>query len=282
MAEEPGPSQTHLPASLMQKPLTRPATVALGCPEPTRLKGLTQLMESENIRLIPCGSPQELVEVLRSRQAGAAVRGLLPAQEVKGELERAYGVQENRDPGSKDGEGGLKLHRAVLVEIDQALRLVGPVGIDEGETLKERAELALGGVRLLADLGAGAMPRGWRPAIGVLSLGRVEDVGRSQDIDASLEAGEALTARLGELGHTVTHYDIRIEAAARDCDMLVTPDGTHGNLIFRTLHYLGGIPAWGAPALGLWPRVTFVDSSRARASFAAPVRLAARLWDIGR
>ncbi len=280
---EPGrEALAHLPADLLEEPLERSTTVAIGCPEPERLGNLTRLMEAVNIRLVPCGSAGELVEALRERKAGAAIRGHLPAREVKAELEEAFGRKDGLTPDECGPRGVVTLHRAVLVEVKGALRLVGPVGIDEGNTVEGRLELAERGSRLLARMGAGHMPNGWRPAIGVLSLGRTEDGHRGPAIAASLEAGKALTARLRENGHNATHFDIRIEEAAAHCDLLVTPDGTHGNLIFRTLHYLGDIPAWGAPVLGLWPEVVFVDSSRARASFAAPVKLAARLSVIER
>ena len=273
----------HLPANLLLQPLKEPITVALGCPDPTELEDLSRMVEANNIRLVPCGSAGELVETLRTQKARAAVRGLLSAREVTVELERVFGDQKGSSyvgQRSNGGQASLQLHRAVLMEVHHALRLVGPVGIDEGQTVEQRAELAGKGARLLASLGDGLMPADWLPSIGVLSLSRADDHDRNQAIATSLKAGESLTAELVEQGHHAVHYDIRIEKAAAHCDLLVTPDGTHGNLIFRTLHYLGKLPAWGAPALGLWPDVVFVDSSRARESFENPVRTAARLAEL--
>jgi len=57
--------------------------------------------------------------------------------------------------------------------------------------------------------------------------------------------------------------------------VLIAPDGVSGNLIFRTLHFLGGWDALGAPVLNIG-RV-YVDTSRAKASYADSIELAASL-----
>ncbi len=334
---------THLPADLLERDLRHRARVAIGCKDKANLERLGQALAARfgdtGIELLGATDGEELVEMMASDSVDAAVRGVLPAHDVKEALAARFGAPS----------GKLELHRAVLVEVNRALRLVGPVGIDEGNTLEERLSLARKGAGLLESLGrlvatspgpSSALPaladpptlpaqhglpdppahpvppnqpvlsitpkepalpvsstqpalpaskvnsqmveetEGWKPNIGVLSLGRMEDRGRSTAIAASLKAGEELTTSLLDEGYRAHHFDIRIERAAAECDLLLTPDGTHGNLIFRTLHYLGGVPAWGAPALGLWPEVVFIDSSRARASFTAPVRLAARISQV--
>ena len=81
-------------------------------------------------------------------------------------------------------------------------------------------------------------------------------------------------ARLArDAGVRAEHRGILIEACRGD-DLIVAPDGISGNLIFRTLMLLSGARGYGAPVI-MDP--VFVDSSRARRSFAGPVTLASAL-----
>lgn len=261
-----------LSPTILEYEPSEPITVALGKSKipsgPTSGPGL--LHNQEQISIQECMTPLELVEALKEGRAQAAVRGDLPAGEVKSELARAFGFEPTQS-----------LDRAVLVELAGGLRLVGPVGIDEGQSLEDRQRLAEKAVDLMIHLGRHdpKRPKGWQPKVAVLSLGRPEDHHRSDQVRHSLKQGEALVSTLTSQNIKAKHYGIEIERAAREAEVLITPDGTHGNLIFRTLHFLGGVKAWGAPALALWPEVVFVDSSRARADFEGPVRLAAMLVD---
>jgi len=56
---------------------------------------------------------------------------------------------------------------------------------------------------------------------------------------------------------------------------VVAPDGVSGNLIFRTLHFLGGCRAYGAPVVNL-DRI-FVDTSRAKSDYSDSILFAAVL-----
>jgi predicted methyltransferase MtxX (methanogen marker protein 4) len=68
---------------------------------------------------------------------------------------------------------------------------------------------------------------------------------------------------------------VQLEDVLSDCDVVVMQDGAAGNLAFRALHLVAGMPSFGAPVLGL--PFDLVDTSRARTSFEDPVRLAAFL-----
>jgi len=57
--------------------------------------------------------------------------------------------------------------------------------------------------------------------------------------------------------------------------MIIGPDGISGNLIFRTLHFLGEGRALGAVVLNI-DRV-FVDTSRAKGSYVDSIALASAL-----
>jgi predicted methyltransferase MtxX (methanogen marker protein 4) len=115
--------------------------------------------------------------------------------------------------------------------------------------------------------------------VGVLSKGRLEDRDRGSDIRRSIDEGEALTGQLKDAGLQARHHTILIEDAVRESDLVLAPDGVSGNLIFRTLHFVGGREAYGAPVVNI-PRV-FVDTSRAKSDFSSAVLLAAGLVQKG-
>jgi predicted methyltransferase MtxX (methanogen marker protein 4) len=146
--------------------------------------------------------------------------------------------------------------------------LLTPVGIDEGLTIDARLELAEKSLAYFSRVG-------WKLRIGVLFKGRTEDIGRGEEIRRSLEEGELLTKMLRDRGHVASHNQILIEDAIRDSDLIVAPDGVTGNLIFRSVHFVGGGNAYGAPVVNL--EKVFVDTSRAKADFSDAVLVAAGL-----
>ncbi len=162
---------------------------------------------------------QMLVD-LKSGGIDAAVRGSLPANPF---LE-----------GLKAGHRAGIRRIALLTLPDGTPFLLGPVGIDEGRTLKEMHLLA-GDCRVFAKL------LGWEPRVAVLSYGRAEDVKRGRDIKRSVRRGDRLAAREG-----FKHSYITIEEALRWANCVIAPDGMAGNLIYRTLTRLGSGGSLGA------------------------------------
>ncbi|OGS41632.1 MAG: hypothetical protein A3K67_02840 [Euryarchaeota archaeon RBG_16_62_10] len=208
----------------------------------------------------PFGNAEELLRSLRSGGIDAAVRGTLGSVDAIRELKRSFSI-----------EGVM---RAAILE-DASLHpfILAPVGIDEGSTMATRLELALATVAYFGSVQ-------WSLRIGVLSKGRPEDASRGRAIKESIEDAEKLVGALRSKGFEARHYGILIEDAARECDFVLPPDGVSGNLIFRTLHFLGGCTAFGAPVVNIAP--VFVDTSRAKAGFLEPVLLAAGLAEARR
>jgi len=194
---------------------------------------------------------KELVHLLAEGGIEGAVRGNLPA----GRTMRALALQFQ-----------IRLRRLALLEVSGWAFLLGPVGIDEGETAEDRLELLQGGAKFLQGMGQEAKAA-------VLSGGRMEDMGRCERVDRSLAEGELIAARAREAGLQACHKGILIENC-RDDDIVIAPEGVSGNLIFRTLLLLCGAQSFGAPVL--MDRV-FVDSSRARGGFDGPVMLASAM-----
>ncbi|MCK9564745.1 MAG: methanogenesis marker protein Mmp4/MtxX [Methanothrix sp.] len=194
---------------------------------------------------------KELVRLLADGEIDGAVRGNLPA----GRTMRALAEQFD-----------VRIRRLALLELSGWAFLLGPVGIDEGETQSDRLELLLGGAGFLQGMGV-------VPQAAVLSGGRMEDMGRCERVDRSLLEGELIAARAQEAGVAARHKGILIESCRGD-DIVIAPEGVSGNLIFRTLLLLCGAKSFGAPVL--MDRI-FVDSSRARGGFDGPVMLASAM-----
>jgi putative methanogen marker protein 4 len=195
---------------------------------------------------------QALVDDLVSGAIDAAVRGTLPSNTTLKALKVAMGVDH--------------LERIALLETVHGKKfLLTPVGVDEGWTVAEKLELIKKG-RIIAK------KFGLPEKTGILSGGRLGDIGRHPQVDASMAEAE-LVARLGD----ATHCEILIEDAVETCGLIIAPDGISGNLVFRTLTFLGGGHGHGAPVVNI-SRI-FVDSSRASPNYSNALLLAASLLE---
>jgi putative methanogen marker protein 4 len=201
---------------------------------------------------------QKLVEMLIDGTIDAAVRGTISARKTLQQLKQQTGAHQI-------------CRSALLSTSDSRQFFLLPVGIDEGMSMSERARLVVETVKLLSALNVA-------PKVGVLSGGRSEDKGRSAAVDLTLASAEALTKQLRSVGIDATNYNILIEDAAKSSNILVAPDGVTGNLIFRTLIFLGGGKGHGAPFFGI--PYTFVDTSRSGAAFADAIIMAGALRNL--
>ena len=191
-----------------------------------------------------------LVNDLVHHRIEGAVRGTLSASYTLRLLREAAGVDH--------------LERVALLETASGrLFFLAPVGVDEGWTVAEKVALIRRGRDLIRFFG---LP----DRVGVLSGGRLGDLGRHPAVDRSMADAE-LAARLGD----GIHCEILIEDAVQDCGLVIAPDGITGNLIFRTLAYLGGGNGHGAPVTNIEP--VFVDTSRASGDYSQALRLAVAL-----
>src|SRR5512136_1012107 len=195
---------------------------------------------------------QALIDDLMAGRINAAVRGTLPANSTLMALKKAEGVDH--------------LERIALLETVQGKKfLLTPVGVDEGWTVPEKLELIKKG-RLIAR------KFGLKEKVGVLSGGRLGDVGRHRQVDISMAEAE-LVARLGD----AEHCEILIEDAVETCGLIIAPDGTSRNLVFMSLTFPEGGHGHGAPVVNI-SRI-FVDTSRASPNYANALLLAASLLE---
>ena len=207
----------------------------------------------ENVTVFEHPHPEQaLVDDLASGTIDAAVRGTLPSNATLKALKKAMGVDH--------------LERIALLETVHGKKfLLTPVGVDEGWTVAEKLELIKKGRVIAKKFG---LPE----KTGILSGGRLGDIGRHPQVDASMAEAE-LVARLAE----ATHCEILIEDAVENCGLIIAPDGISGNLVFRTLTLLGGGHGHGAPVVNI-SRI-FVDSSRASPNYTNALLLAASLLE---
>ena len=203
---------------------------------------------SKEFEIVHSSHPEkEMVGLLLSGEIDACVRGTLKATKM------LFEIKEQMKP--------KKIGRVALLRAHDGHEfLFAPVGIDEGYDVSDKIFLLEEGVKLANKLGI-------EPKIAVLSGGRGEDRGRSKFVDRTIDDAERVIdmARRDGIVRNIKHYHILIEDAIREkANFLLAPDGVSGNLIFRTLTFLGGEYGYGAPFVGL--NRLIVDTSRAQSS----------------
>ncbi|GAB6056208.1 methanogenesis marker protein Mmp4/MtxX [Methanobacterium movens] len=180
---------------------------------------------------------KQLMEMISNPQVGAVVRGSLDSSIISS-IKKEY---------------GNNIIRASFIKIKDHEFLLAPVGIDEGKNLEEKALMVELCCEFLKSMGK-------RPQVAIISGGRSQDVGRSPQIDQSIEEGKHLTSIIKDK-YRVKHYYILIEKALQDrCNLILAPDGISGNLIFRSLVLIGSLKSYGAVTLGM--NKIFIDTSR--------------------
>ena len=199
--------------------------------------------------------PGKLTDDLKKGKMDAAVRGGMSSSKLLPILKKAFKLSD--------------IQRTVLLEpAGKKMIFVAPVGIDEGWTVSQKYELAVKSVRLMRRIGMGER-------IAVMSGGRDDDKGRNDIVDRTIDDAAELVKRLNKEGYDAYNAEILIESAVDEADLLIAPDGISGNLIFRTLHFLGNAKALGAPVLNM--DKVFVDTSRVKNDYRDSIALAMHL-----
>jgi len=207
---------------------------------------------------IAYNDPVSLICDLKKGKIDAAVRGDMSSSELLPILKREFSLKE--------------IQRTVLLEpVGKKLVFIAPVGIDEGWTVEQKYELSVNSAELMKRMGMGTR-------IAIMSGGRNADLGRSKEVDRTINDADVLVKRLVSEGYDAYCSEILIENAVDDADLIIAPDGISGNLLFRSLHFLGGAKALGAPVLNM--KKVFVDTSRAKIDYTDSIALAKRLSEV--
>lgn len=274
-------NNTDLLEVIRKKAIQNRARVAIGIRDPTKkiianaeeandqgfaevvLVGDEQEISSlgTHLEIVGTSEPEKvMVDLLVSGYVDAAVRGTARASNTLSYLKKTLKME--------------KLHRvALLTTADGTPFFIAPVGIDEGEDLADKMEFAILGSEHIRRFGI-------EPVIGFLSGGRMGDVGRNSRVDHTLADGEFLSNRLNEMGIKAKHYTILIEDAIKEANFIIAPDGISGNLIFRTLVFLGCGDGMGAPVL--MDKYVFVDTSRVGGHYTKAIMVAGALANMNK
>jgi len=203
-------------------------------------KNIVNASKIVNFEVVLTESEEELVQMLVNKEVDAAVRGSLGSSTILPLLKEKYG---------KD------IYRASYLEVNNHKFLLAPVGIDEGDSREQKIKIIELGAEFLLKMGR-------NPEIAVISGGRPQDKDRSKKINDSIVEAEDITTIIKDK-YSVKHYFILIENAIKDrANFILAPDGISGNLIFRTLVFLGSGKSYGALTLGM--DEIFIDTSRAQ------------------
>jgi putative methanogen marker protein 4 len=233
----------------------RPLRIGIGRSHESAKSEYSAIASARFGKISVYNDPEKLCEDLRDGIIDAAVRGDMSSNEVMASLKELFGINS--------------LQRAAVMEPQHGgVFLLAPVGIDEGRTVEEKVEIAINASRLMVSLGGIGR-------VGVMSGGRESDRGRDRNVDISIDEALETCARLHDIGIDAEHVQITIESAIKDHDVILAPDGIIGNVIFRTLHFLGGAKALGASILNL--DKVFIDTSRAKEDYTDSIVLAYRL-----
>jgi len=120
---------------------------------------------------------------------------------------------------------------------------------------------------------------GIEPKVGVLAGDNVDERGYLASVDQSIDEAEIVVNRLREGGVAAEFFGLRIDEAARHCNVVVPIDGTIGNFIYRSLGYVGGDELVGG--ISLTNRLISLDTSRYNDSFGLAILGASALANLG-
>ena len=246
--------------AIISQGVEHPLRIGIGLDRDTD-KVMRSVKESSRFgEIVVYRDASDMCRDLRSGLIDAAVRGDLPSNEAMSSLKEIFDIP-------------MTQRVAILEPLRGGVFLLAPVGIDEGTNPADREAMAITGSRLMRRLGG-------EGTVGVMSAGRESDIGRNPQVDRSIAEAMAITESLRSKGLTADHVQITIESALDHHDVIVAPDGIIGNIIFRTLHFLGGAKALGAPVVNI-DRV-FIDTSRVKEDYCDSIALAYRLSKEGR
>ena len=204
-----------------------------------------------SFKIIVSENPEEnLVGDLFKNTIQAGIRGTLPSERTLQAIKEKSGVRD--------------LERVVLLETSYGKKFfLAPVGIDEGWSVSQKISIIEHAKSLCRSFD---LPE----SVSVLSGGRLSDIGRHPVVDRTLADAELVARMTGAV-----HEGILIEDAIKSSGLIIAPDGINGNLIFRTLLFLGNGRSHGAPILNIGK--IFVDTSRVNPDYHYALNLATTL-----
>lgn len=251
-----------IPEHIFKMATANHATVGIGLGEDSR-KVLRSARDAERngyARVVTFESAEGMITALRSGEVDAVVRGDLSANQAMAEVKAQFSLDHLLRAALMQPKGGRMFFLA-------------PVGVDEGWGVEHKLEF----IRFCAPL---FHRLGIVMEAGVLSGGRLGDLGRSAEVDRTINEAIEVERLAKDEGFHVEHCQILIEEAVRNKNLVIAPDGISGNIIFRTMHLVDGCVSMGAPILNL--EKVFIDTSRAKRCYSDSIALASALTRQGK
>ena len=190
---------------------------------------------------------KKLIRGLKDNIFDGIVRGQLPSSTFLKCLKKEFNIES--------------CYRLALLETSRNHQFFfAPVGIDEALNFEQKKQFILRGIELLIRIGV-------PPKIGILSGGRIDDLGRDPIVDNTIrDAKKLIEWAVPKVYPHAKNYNILIEDAIKnESNLILAPTGMSGNLIYRTLIHLGSGKSHGAPYLNLPKPV--IDTSRVAPEF---------------
>lgn len=233
-------------------------TIALGIGKNKNILKAINLFEKKDCNFKLIDNDVDLINEIKNKDTDAVIRGSLPSSNIIKNIKKTYNSNN--------------ISRATYIKSDNYEFLLSPVGIDEGNNVNEKLEIAINCGKFLKNLGI-------IPKIAILANGRKGDYGRSNEINNSINESELLESLIIENSNfQVKNYYILIEKAIKEHNnVIIAPNGIIGNIIFRTLVLLDSWPSYGAITFGL--DTIYIDTSRDQSieGYLRSIKLAYRL-----
>uniref|UniRef100_A9A9W7 Basic helix-loop-helix dimerization domain bHLH n=1 Tax=Methanococcus maripaludis (strain C6 / ATCC BAA-1332) TaxID=444158 RepID=A9A9W7_METM6 len=207
-------------------------------------------LKKEEIEVELVENPEILIDGLITNRYCGSIRGSLSSNELIPILRKKIG----------------KFYRASILKnpFNDEIFIIAPVGIDEiSEDPKIRFNEKLEIIKYSSEF---LKSRGITPKIGILSAGRLSDIGRSKKIDDSIIVAENLLKHVKSLdifeNLQIEHKGILIEEYLKEgYNIILSEDGISGNLLFRAFALVCNMEGFGAIILNS-ENIKFIDTSR--------------------
>ena len=201
-------------------------------------KNIVEAAADVDFEVILTESEKELSSMLLNKNVDGAVRGSLSSTKILSFLRKEY-IQ--------------KIYRASLLELNKHKFLLAPVGVYEVNNLQDKLKIIELGTEFLSKLGI-------EPKIGIISGTRPETHGIDPKVDYFIEESVDLVENVKNK-FFIKEY-LLDDAIQDNANIILAPDGISGNLIFRSLVFLGTTKSYGAVSLGM--DEIFIDTSRSQ------------------
>ncbi|MCC7554452.1 MAG: methanogenesis marker protein Mmp4/MtxX [Methanobacteriaceae archaeon] len=217
-------------------------TIAIGLGENKNiLKAIELFKLKNNCNIIICDNDTDLINCINDKNVDIVIRGSLSSNNI---LKNLKNYNKN-------------ISRASYIKKDDFEFLLSPVGIDEGKNVEEKYEIVKNCEKFIKNLNK-------EPKIAILANGRKDDLGRSLEIDNSINESEKLYNLIKKnSASNLKNYYILIEEAIKDeNNIIIAPNGIIGNILFRSFVLVNKWPSYGAITFGL--NKVYIDTSRSQ------------------